>query len=194
MYSPDLPLPCQTHHTRSGTQNHHHLDKNTPCRGMAWHDHAISLSAHLSPVPPCHSHSTHSPESNGHQPRSFCASDAPENVTPRHAQDVPMHARARTASVADASGHVVARAPPLTPPAPLCAKRSTTPPCAAQTTPLDRGNAVADAHLADVRRGYCRSRHAYEPISPSFSMPSSAASPPGRRLQACVIACPSSSL
>ncbi|KAK1631733.1 hypothetical protein QYE76_006048 [Lolium multiflorum] len=71
-----------------------------------------------------------------------------------------MHARARTASVADASGHVVARAPPLTPLAPLCAKRSTTPPCAAQTMPLDRGNAVADAHLADVRRGYCRSRHA----------------------------------
>ncbi|KAK1681315.1 hypothetical protein QYE76_042163 [Lolium multiflorum] len=70
------------------------------------------------------------------------------------------------ASVADAPGHVVAPPAPLTPALALCANGFTTSPRTAQTSPLVRGNAVDDAHFADVRRGTGRSRHAHSIASP----------------------------
>ncbi|KAK1551520.1 hypothetical protein QYE76_016536 [Lolium multiflorum] len=58
----------------------------------------------------------------------------------------------------------------------------------AQTRPLARGNAVRHAHADDVRHGTGRFRHELVLACASFSTPSSAASPPGQRLSACVIA------
>jgi hypothetical protein len=62
-----------------------------------------------------------------------------------------MHARARTASVADASGHVVARAPPSPPPLSFCARRTTATPATPWTRPPGRGNPVHHA-MADAIR------------------------------------------
>ncbi|KAK1647930.1 hypothetical protein QYE76_065735 [Lolium multiflorum] len=104
--------------------------------------------------------------------------------------DVHEHARARTASVADAPGHVVARASSLTSALSLCATSSATSPPTAQTRPLARGNAVDVARFADVRRGTGRSRHAHELVLASFSPQSSPASPPEPHQPRCVIASP----
>ena len=68
--------------------------------------------------------------------------------------DMHAHARTCTGTLQNAPGHVVAPPAPLTTALALCANSFTTSPRTAQTPPLARGNAVDDAHSADVRHGY----------------------------------------
>ena len=63
--------------------------------------------------------------------------------------DMPVHDRARTASVADVPGHVVAPPARVTSASNLCASRRTTPPCTSWTWPLARGNVTGDDCIGD---------------------------------------------
>jgi hypothetical protein len=173
---------------------HHHLIKTLPCHGMAWHDLATPLSTHLSTAPPCQSHSTHSPEHPGHEPRSNGAPDTLERDAPIRASDAHTRARARTANATGTPRHVDVPLACVTSSSPLCATSSATSPRTSQTSPLARGNAVVDDLVDDHHHGTEHSLHAPVLVSPSFSPPSSPASPPWHRLHACVIASPSSSM
>jgi hypothetical protein len=68
-----------------------HLDQNLPCPCSPCHHHAISLSGPPQHAPPCHTCSPHSPDRARHQPRRFCAPDAPGHARP----GTPRRARAR---------------------------------------------------------------------------------------------------
>ena len=111
--------------------------KTSPCRGMACPHHATPLSGHLSPAPPCHPISPHSPESARHGPRRNRAPHSPENATPRRASDAHAHARARTANATGTPGRDVALTLHATP----CLRSSSAPAPSHQQPP-------GQAHLA----------------------------------------------
>ncbi|KAK1626958.1 hypothetical protein QYE76_001273 [Lolium multiflorum] len=73
--------------------------------------------------------------------------------TPRRARNVHAHARARTACVADAPGHVVAPPAPSLPLFSLCARRTTTTPATPWTRLPGRGNPVHHAMADAIRQG-----------------------------------------
>jgi hypothetical protein len=73
--------------------------------------------------------------------------------TPRRARNVHAHARARTACVADAPGHVVAPPAPSLPLFSLCARRTTATPATLWTRPTGRGNPVHHAMADAIRHG-----------------------------------------
>ena len=75
--------------------------------------------------------------------------------TPRRAQNVHAHARARTACVTDAPGHVVVPPAPSPPPFSFCARRTTATPATPWTRPPGRGNPVHHA-MADAIRHSCQ--------------------------------------
>jgi hypothetical protein len=52
----DPSTPCPALETRSGTDHHHHLDQNMPCRGMAW---TPTCSPSLWSPQPCTTVSSH---------------------------------------------------------------------------------------------------------------------------------------
>ncbi|KAK1612368.1 hypothetical protein QYE76_036041 [Lolium multiflorum] len=132
-----------------------HLDQKLPCRGMACHPLALSLSGHLHPAPPCQAHFSHSPEQPGHETPPNLALDTPERDAPRRASYVHTRARARTASAAGTPRASIASLPRVPSALTLCANRLTTSPHTAQTPPLARGT-PDDAHSDDRPPRTCK--------------------------------------
>ena len=114
-----------------------HLDPDMTMPSSPCHPHAITISGHLSPAPPCHPISPHSPESARHGPRRNRAPHSPENATPRRASDAHAHARARTANATGTPGRDVAPTLHATP----CLRSSSAPAPSHQQPP-------GQAHLA----------------------------------------------
>jgi hypothetical protein len=122
---------------------------------MAWHGHAISLPGPLQHAPPCQLTPSQPPEHARHGRRRCGALDTPERNAPRRASDVHTHASARTATATDTPRARLASLACVTSSSSLCATSSATSPGTTQTSPLARGNDVADDLVDVLRRGYC---------------------------------------
>jgi hypothetical protein len=85
----DPPLTSLHHLLHLPSTGASPLDQSMPCRGMTCHSHAITISGHLWPAPPCPFSPSHSVDHDQTLPRRKITSQHIEINTPRRAQACP---------------------------------------------------------------------------------------------------------